>query len=223
MSNNHLEHDLQHEHSIYSEIICHFPYAVFSVAFSLIVLNMMDFMANQNSKDLSDVWFTMFHSFHFLHITFASVGALLTYLKVSKGKHVMRGLVITGITSTIFCMLSDIIFPYLGGLLLGVDMQFHICFIHELHNILPFLIIGLLTGLALSKHEENSLGIFSVWSHFTHIFVSSLASSFYMVSNGFTDWTSQIGYVFFVLIIAVVVPCTLSDIAAPISLARVGK
>lgn len=223
MANSHLEHDLKHEHSTYSEIICHFPYAVFSVAFSLIVLNFMDFIAFQNTKDLSEVWFSMFHSFHFMHITFAAVGALLTYLKVSKGKNILRAMIFSGISSTIFCMLSDIIFPYLGGLLLGVNMQFHICFVHEMHNIFPFLFVGLLTGWALSQHEENSLGVFGIWSHFTHIFVSSLASSFYMVSNGFTDWTCQIGYVFLVLIVAVVVPCTLSDIAAPMYLARMDK
>lgn len=223
MVNQHLEHDLKHEHSVWSEIMCHFPYAVFSVAFSLIILNFMDFISNQNTNDLSEVWFTMFHSFHFMHITFAAVGALITFLKVTKGKHILKAVIFSGISSSIFCILSDIVFPYLGGRLLGVDMSFHICLLHELDNILPFLAVGLLTGWVLSKHEEDTLGMFGLWSHFTHIFVSSLASSFYMVSNGFTDWTCQIGYVFLVLIVAVVIPCTLSDIAAPMYLAKLGK
>ena len=209
---------------IMDEIICHFPYAVFSVAFSLIVLNFMDFVAiGKDAASLKPIWFGLFHSFHFMHITFAAVGSLITFLKFSHHKSIAKGLVLSGITSTIFCMLSDIVFPYFGGKLLGVNMKFHICFVREFSNIFPFLLVGLLTGLALSKHDHGSKGTFGVWSHFTHIFVSSLASSFYMVSNGFTDWVSQIGYVFIVLIIAVVIPCTLSDIAAPMFLAKLGK
>lgn len=225
MSNHHLDHDLEHKHSIMDELVCHFPYAVFSVALCLAILSFMDFIvaAQPVVKDLSDTWFTMFHSFHFMHITFAAVGSVVTFLRVSKNKNIYKALLLSGISSTIFCILSDIIFPYLGGRLLGVQMQFHICFFHELNNIVPFLIVGLLTGLALSRHEEQSQDVFGLWSHFAHIFISSLASTFYMISNGFTDWTSQIGYIFAVLVVAVVIPCTLSDIAAPMYLAKVGK
>jgi hypothetical protein len=209
-------------HKIMDEIICHFPYAVFSVAFSLIVLNFMDFIAvGKDANVLEPIWFGLFHSFHFMHITFAAVGTLLSFLKVSK--NLFKGLIISAIMATGFCMLSDIIFPYVGGRLLGVSMTFHICFFHEFSNIFPFLIVGLLTGLALSRHDHGSKGVVGLWSHFAHIFISSLASSFYMVSNGFTDWASQIGYVFLVLIVAVVIPCTLSDVAAPMFLARMGK
>lgn len=210
------------KHLIKDEIICHFPYAVFSVAFSLIVLNFMDFIAiGKDVASLKPIWFGLFHSFHFMHITFAAVGSLITFLKFSK--NLFRGFVLSAISSTVFCMLSDIVFPYLGGKLLGVPMKFHICFVKEFSNIFPFLIVGLLAGLALSRHDHGSKGTFGLWSHFTHIFISSLASSFYMVSNGFTNWTNQIGYVFLVLIVAVVIPCTLSDIAAPMYLAKIGK
>lgn len=210
------------EHKIMDEIICHFPYAVFSVAFSLIVLNFMDFVAvGKDSSNLEPIWFGLFHSFHFMHITFAAVGTLLSFSKLSK--NLFRGLVLSAVTATGFCMLSDIVFPYLGGRLLGVPMTFHICFFHEFANIIPFLIVGLLTGMALSKHDHGSKGTFGLWSHFAHIFVSSLASSFYMVSNGFNDWSNQIGYVFLVLIVAVVIPCTLSDVAAPMFLAKIGR
>ncbi len=221
-THHHNEEHLEHESSIWGEIICHFPYAVFSVAFSLIVLNIMDFIAlGRDPQLMCSVWFDLFHSFHFMHIIFAAVGSLLTFLKFSK--NVFKGFILSAMSATIFCILSDIIMPYLGGRILGVPMKLHICFYYELYNILPFLIVGLLTGLALSKHHEESRGTFGIWSHFTHIFVSSLASSFYMVSNGFTDWASQIGFVFLMLVIAVVIPCTLSDIAAPMTIARLGK
>jgi len=47
-----------------------------------------------------------------------------------------------------------------------------------------------------------------------------LASAFYMVSSGFGDWIDQIGLVFILLIFAVVIPCTLSDVVVPILFAK---
>lgn len=220
---NHLDH-VKGRHAIINELICHFPYAVFSVAFSLMILMFFDFVGlGLNIKSMSTVWFNMFHGFHFIHITFATVGSLLTYLKMTKSKNLLKGIIFCGVSATVFCMLSDIIFPYIGGLMMGIPIKLHICFFNEFNNIFPFLLVGLLAGIALSYHEEHTQGFFGLSSHFSHIFVSSLASSFYMVSNGLTDWISQIGSVFLVLVVAVVIPCTLSDIAFPMFLARWGK
>ncbi len=55
---------------------------------------------------------------------------------------------------------------------------------HDCMNVFPFMIVGLITGLALRKHHEVSLGFFSLASHFIHILISSLASLFYVVSWG---------------------------------------
>lgn len=220
---NHIE-GVKGRHAILNELICHFPYAVFSVAFSLIILMFFDFVGlGLSVKSMSRVWFNMFHGFHFIHITFAAVGSLVTYLKMTKSKHIVKGLIFCGISATAFCMLSDIIFPYFGAVLLGANVKLHICFFHEFNNIFPFLIVGLLVGLALSYHSEHTQGMFGLSSHFSHIFISSLASSFYMVSSGVNNLVGQIGYIFLVLILAVVIPCTLSDIAFPMFLAKLGK
>ena len=40
----------------------------------------------------------------------------------------------------------------LAGKILGVHMEFHICFLSELHNVIPFLVIGLLNGSVMSLH-----------------------------------------------------------------------
>ena len=73
------------------------------------------------------------------------------------------------------------------------------------------------------KHLESQVDDFSLWSHSVHIFISSLASSFYFVANGFYDWADSIGAVFVVLIIAVLIPCTLSDVVVPAYFARFGN
>jgi hypothetical protein len=218
-------HDcLDGRHLVIDELICHFPYAVFSVAISLIVLTILDLLVGNSTSLITQqqTWFNMFHSFHFVHIVFASVGAMITFSKFSNDR--LRGLVVSAASAMVFCILSDILMPYIGATMLGIDMKLHICFWSELHNILPFLLIGLLTGWLITAHHKNldhdSMGM---WSHFTHIFVSSMASMFYMVSSGFTDWVSQIGMLFLLLIFAVVIPCTLSDVVVPILFAKPKK
>lgn len=210
------------QHSIYDEVISHLPYAVFSVTFSLIALSCFSFMAiDKNVKLVHFAFDRLFHSFHFMHIIFAASGSLLTFFRFSN--NVFKGVVVGAITSSIFCMLSDIFIPYIGGVMLGVDMDLHICFIYELANVLPFLIVGLFTGVIMRHHELEVRGVVSLWSHFTHIFISSLASSFYLVSNGFANWSPQIGPVFLVLLVAVLIPCSLSDVIIPMFFAKSGK
>jgi len=228
MSHHHHENEvghmenLEHKHTMYGELACHLPYAVFSVAFSLIVLSLLTFIGiDKDVYRLRCVWDQLFHNFHFVHIVFASIGTLITFFRFSN--NVLKGLIVGFFSASTFCILSDIVIPYIGGVMLGVPMKLHVCFTTELHNILPFLLVGLFTGVVMRSHTAQDKSYFSLWSHFTHIFVSSLASSFYMVSHGFYDWESQIGYVFLVLILAVVIPCTLSDVVVPLFFANSGK
>ena len=83
------------------------------------------------------------------------------------------------------------------------------------------------TPFAFSKRgarpDTIKQGGYSLSSHATHIFISSLASTFYLISHGFTNWYVSIGNVFVLLIIAVVVPCTLADVVVPMTMARLGK
>ena len=130
------------------------------------------------------------------------------------------GLLVGVLSPAFFCILSDAVLPYFGGKMFGVNMRWHVCFISELHNVLPFLIIGIINGIVLSKHHESRQGLYSLFSHFVHILVSSLASTFYLVANGFGNWYSSIGYVFLFLIAAVVVPCTFSDVVVPMMVAK---
>jgi hypothetical protein len=230
-NNNNYDHHAHHEHeneehnhgqSLVQEFMCHFPNAVFSVLFSLIGLSVLTFVgAGKEESTLACVWDQLFHSFHYMHIVFAGVGTILTFF--SRSKNVLTGLIVGFISPTFFCVLSDIIFPYIGGRMIGVHMKLHVCFAYELLNVLPFSLIGILTGLILSTHSEYSRSQFSRWSHFMHILVSSMASSFYMTAHGFTEWSSKIGAVFLLLIIAVVIPCTLSDAIVPLVVARFGN
>lgn len=213
-----------HAHShgdggIIHELICHFPYSVFSVSAGLLLLTLMQTGIIPTAAEMAR-YHGLFHSFHYLHIVFAAIGTVITFFRFSSNK--LLGLVIGTVSPAIFCVLSDIILPYLGGEVMGVDMHLHICFFCERLNITTFLAVGFLTGLALSKQSdelaENRL--LSKYAHFSHIMLSSCASLFYMMSHGFVYTDSNMGLLFLVLLGCVVVPCTLSDIVVPMWVAR---
>lgn len=208
---------------IREEFTCHLPYAVFSVAAALAVLG---FVTQSSPIDVAtgavhERADTLFHCFHFMHLLFAVTGALVTFLRYSR--NFALGILVGIVSPAIFCMFSDVIFPCLAGNMLGVDMHFHICFVSELPNVLPFILVGAINGYVLGKYHQHEHRLFhSLLSHVMHIFVSSLASAFYLVAHGFVNYLDHIGAVFLFLVVAVVVPCTLSDMVVPMIFARSG-
>jgi len=221
-SHNHNHNHDDHGHSLYGELMCHLPHAIFSVAFSLMILTLVTYFSAglMQPRAACQGAHMLFHAFHFMHIVFAATGTVVTFCRFSR--NVWKMLIVGTICPIVFCAMSDIIIPYIAGRLLGVAMHFHVCFYSELANVLPFLVMGIINGYAMSRHPAAQRSHATV-SHISHIFVSSLASSFYLVSHGFTDWYLQIGLVFVFLVIAVVVPCTLSDVIVPIFFAKAGN
>jgi hypothetical protein len=202
----------------------HFPLSVFAVSMSLIILSIMTALcAGLNPVALSAAFHQLFHSFHYLHIVFACIGTVLTFLNFSSA--LVPAIIVGLVSPAVFCVLSDVIMPYVAGELLGINMQLHVCFFSEYFNITAFLLIGLLTGFFLRAQIARGMETRSFLRviHFSHILLSALSSLFYMVSHGYTDWTSQMGIVFIIMIICVVVPCTMSDVVTPITIARLGK
>ncbi len=227
---NHSEHNCtahgKQNGLIMGELLHHFPYAVFSVAFGLIILSFLDVLGLDGGGCHGDHHHMhgahlLFHSLHFLHIIFAITGCLVTFSRFSS--NIVKGVIVALFSSFFFCTLSDVILPYLSGTLLGVTMNFHICLISEFYNVIPFYIIGLVNGLIMSKHASGIKSFYSIGSHFGHILISSLASLFYLISEGFANWYPHMGLLFLFLIIAVVIPCTLADVIVPIFFARSRK
>jgi hypothetical protein len=220
------EHNHIHEHTridkklILEELACHMPYAVYAVSLCLGVLSFLTLLYFRTCDpiDIHKVCNALFHNFHFMHIVFAGTGAIITFAKYSKNW--FKGIIVGSICAMFFCVLSDILMPYIGGRILGANMDLHICFFHELRNIVPFLVVGVANGMILASHHISRQQTYSVVSHFVHIFVSSLASVFYLVGHGFLAWHKQIGMVFILLLLAVVIPCTLSDIVVPLFFAK---
>lgn len=220
--NDHMHAHSSHETSLKSELLCHLPYAAFSVAIGFVLLSILYFIGLPYSgqKVLKKGYHILFHSFHYLHLIFAATGTFVTFSRFSR--KVGQAIVISVLSPVFFCTLSDIALPALAARMLGVHMHMHICFFDwcDTLNVLPFLVMGVVCGFALRQHHETYLGFFSLASHFVHILISSLAALFYIASSGFEGWHSVMGLLFFFLVIAVVVPCTISDIVVPMYFAR---
>lgn len=214
-------HEHDHESTLFQELMCHLPYSIFSVAFTLSAASILVYLSSMLGGGPQTMCYgadVMFHSFHFMHIVFAATGTYVAYMRFSR--NFLAGMVVACFSSMLFCTMSDIVFPYLAGTIMGVHMQFHVCFFSELRNIIPFLMVGLLNGWVMSVSGAKQMAKFFAYSHVNHILVSSFASLFYLISQGCTDWYANIGIVFVFLLVAVVVPCTLSDLVVPMMFAK---
>jgi len=213
-----------HEHSLRQELICHLPYASFSVALGIIVLSIFYFLGTAINADqslLRQSYHLLFHTFHYVHLVFAIAGTIISFSRFSSDR--MRCLLVSLISPAIFCTLSDVALPTLAGRLLGIDVDLHICFfsLPDLANVLPFMMVGLITGFAICAHNSTTeLKSFSLHSHFTHILIASLAASFYIASYDVNAWHPVMGMLFLFLVIAVIVPCTIADVVVPLYCAR---
>jgi len=215
-------HD-QHEYSLSEELTCHLPYATFSVAIAIILLSLVHFLTlgfMVDAKTTQGGYHVLFHAFHYLHLIFATAGTFVAFSRFSK--NLWQAILVSFISPAIFCTLSDIALPALAMQTLGVEMHMHICFfsLPDLMNVIPFMVMGVVTGYAIARHYSSALHMVSLSSHFVHILISSLAATFYTVSFGFDQWNSLMGIVFFLLVISVVVPCTISDVVVPLYFSR---
>lgn len=221
--NYHPDHDhnnctLEHHQTVIEEILCHLPFAIFSVAIALICMSLVSV---QSHSQMSWISYRLFHNFHYLHLLFAATGTVLIFKKYSNNN--VLAIALGFVIPAFFCTISDAFLPYLGGRLINLDMRFHWCFLSHLDIVLPFLIGGIVNGYVMSSHPTSRRLIYSTGYHFIHIFVSAMAALLYLVSFGFYEWWDKLGFVFVFLIVVTVIPCTLSDIVVPMFFARLRR
>jgi len=158
-----------------------------------------------------------FHLFHPLHICLSAIAT--TSLFWRHERHALRAMTVGAVGTIIPCGLSDYLFPYLGGLLLGQPMELHMCLVDHPQLFFPFLALGIVGGFWAEERLTGS----HLFSHGAHIFVSSAASLLYLISFGFTAWMTDVRFVFpalLTIVLAVWVPCCISDIAVPAAAAK---
>ena len=186
------------------EILEHIRFTFISlvIAFGIIIA----FKSSLSDKFTESI----FEKFHFTHLFFAAFTPVAIYYLYS-GKAVNA--FILGVTgSAIGCTVSDSIFPYLGGSLLGFDMTLHICLISDPEFAIPSLLFGALLGFPVSKVFKKVTHL----SHFMHSFIVIISALFYMSAFVVEFALSyQLIFVVIVLLVSVVVPCLFTDVALP--------
>lgn len=200
------------------EFAHHLPYTLIS---SLIAMGAVWYFGVTQLPKLTEAglvpWTWSFHILHPMHLALSAIATTSVFWHHER--RLLKALVVGFFGTVIPCGLSDYIFPFVGGHSLGQPVELHICLLEEPKLILPFVVLGVLAGLLFEERLSGS----SVFSHGAHVFVSSLASLLYLVSFGFTAWLTDIHLVFpvfLIVVIAVWIPCCLSDIVVPVEAAH---
>jgi hypothetical protein len=113
--------------------------------------------------------------------------------------------------------ISDAIIPYIGGALLGIEIEFHIPFIEtEMMHLLGIQTWILINSAAILGIIIGYLKPTTKFPHLGHVFLSTWASLFYFTAFSTTDWIPRLPIVFLFLFLAVWLPCCISDIVFPL-------
>jgi hypothetical protein len=164
--------------------------------------------------DHSNPFLALFHLFHPMHMFFSAAATTAMFWRYER--KLLKALLI-GLAGAIgVCGLSDIVMPQVSLMILHKPMPWHICVIEHPTMVLSFAAVGVLVGLTASIGVRQS----TFFSHSLHVFSSTMASIFYLIGPfGALGWIDQVGVVFIFIIVAVMVPCCLSDIVFPLLLA----
>jgi len=149
---------------------------------------------------------TTFYTLHPLHVLLSALVTTAMYKKYSKGK--IWAAILIGYSGSIgIATISDAIIPYLGGILPGVRMEFHLPFIEKWWLVNPLALIGITIGYLRPTTK---------FPHFGHVLLSTWASLFYFTAFGIANWIPLLPFVFLFLFLAVWLPCCISDIVFPL-------
>lgn len=152
----------------------------------------------------------IFHVLHPLHIVLSALVTTAMYRRYRGGVAMAVGIGFVG--SIAICSTSDIVFPYIGGVLLGLPITLHVCFIEHTWLITLSALAGIAIGLLWSRTR---------FPHAGHVLLSTYSSLFYFTTFGTpADWIPLLPLIFPILFIAVWVPCCVSDIVFPLLFVR---
>jgi len=147
---------------------------------------------------------TIFEIAHPFHVIASAIVTAAIYH--NWGKKIIPSILI-GITGSILIgSLSDVLFPYLGGLIFNLNPEFHLPLIEEPLMIIMAALIGSLIGIYTG---------YTRIPHFMHVLISVFASFFYLLAYSQSLNTLFIILSSIIVFISVIVPCCLSDIVFP--------
>jgi len=189
---------------ITGELARHAPFTAAGTLTGVIILVVI--ILTHVSSGVSSTVFSVLHPSHVVLSALATTGMY----RLHGGK--ARWALLVGYGGSIgIATLSDIVLPYLGGTLVGAEMEFHVGFIEEWWLINPLALAGIAVGCWRPMTKFPHLG---------HVLLSTWASLFYLTGFGAANWLPLFAPVFLILFVAVWLPCCLSDIVFPLLFAR---
>lgn len=190
---------------IANELKRHAPFTFFG-AITGIILMAIIVLANVPPQTSQ----TIFYILHPFHVVLSALVTTAMYKQHSKGK--VWAVILIGYVGSIgIATLSDAIIPYLGGVLLNLEMEFHLGFIEKWWLINPMALIGIAIGYWKPTTR---------FPHAGHVLLSTWASLFYFTAFGTANWIPLLPFIFLFLFLAVWVPCCVSDIVFPLLFAK---
>lgn len=235
------EHDHGHAHQLSAdprpsvllfELREHVPFSVTAVTLGLIVAGAICILgfrdeaaavgAGHAAGDAhghgAGLAMLFFHLFHPAHMLFSAVATSAMFFRY---EHKAIKAIIIGLIGAIgVCGISDIAMPQVSLMILGVHSPWHICVYEHPSLVLPFAFVGVFVGVAVADAVAKS----TIISHSLHVMASTMASIFYMVGPlGVIAWIDDLGKVFVFVLLAVMVPCCVSDIVFPLVMTKAGR
>ncbi len=153
---------------------------------------------------------TVFYTLHPLHVTFSALTTTAMYKKYSNGR-AWKAILIGYFGSIGIATLSDAIIPYLGGVLLNIEIEFEVPFIEKWWLVNPLALIGIAIGYWRPTTKIP---------HSAHVLLSTWASLFYFTAFGVAQWIPLLPLIFLFLFLAVWLPVCVSDIVFPLLFVR---
>lgn len=200
---------------IASELKEHAPFTALGAVSGIAIIALIVF-ANVPSQ----ISRLIFYSLHPAHVVLSALVTTAMYRKYGNRK-IWTAILIGYFGSIGVTTLSDALMPYLGGSLLGVEIEFHIPFIET--EKIPF--IGIEKWIVVNSAAFTGIIIaffkpITKFPHSGHVLLSTWASLFYFAAFGVASWLPLLPLLFLFLFLAVWLPCCLSDIVFPLLFTR---
>ena len=203
---------------IVHQLVRHAPFTALGAVAGIVVMVIIVF--SNAPREISNAFF---YTLHPLHVVLSALATTAMYRLNGRGK--LWVVIFIGYTGSIgIATLSDIVIPYLGGVLLNVPMEFHLPFIET--GKMPF--IGIEKWMVVNAAAVIGIAI-AYWKpatrfpHMGHVLLSTWASLFSFTAFGVANWIPLLPFIFLFLFLSVWIPCCVSDIVYPLLWVREGQ
>lgn len=204
------------------ELLEHAPFSVSSVAIGLVCAGVLSYIApiptavgHAGHDHDGQAGYSLFHLFHPVHMFFSAAATTAMFWRYDQ--RAFKAMLVGLFGAIVVCGVSDILFPHCSLLYLGRKPPLHVCVVEHPELVLPFAVIGMLVGLGAARTVANS----TLFSHSLHVLASTMASIFYLIAPfGRVEWFGELGRIFVLVTVAVMIPCCLSDIVFPLLMTK---